>query len=296
MTSHLTRLLLAALPAFACTAPALGQDPPPMQVVIPLPDRDFDPTEVAVPWKVLTDAGVQVVFATEQGPDGPPPECDPRLLGHPLLRVLRLTARPANVALYRQMQASPALRAPIRWSEIDPARAAGLLLPGGHWKRGMRQYLEAPALQEKVLQFMQLDKPVAAICHGPLVLARTLDPASGASVLQGRRVTALTARLERSGYVLTKLVLGDYYRTYPQSVEDEVRAALGPTGTFERGPAPKLFYGADSAGHVTVDGNLVTARWPGDARSWAEAFLQLLRARAAESRAAGSLSGAVQGE
>jgi putative intracellular protease/amidase len=33
-------------------------------VLIPLPDRDFDVTEVAVPWRVLRDAEHQVVFAT----------------------------------------------------------------------------------------------------------------------------------------------------------------------------------------------------------------------------------------
>lgn len=36
-------------------------------VLVPLPDRDFDVTEVAVPWKILTMAGHHVVFATEHG-------------------------------------------------------------------------------------------------------------------------------------------------------------------------------------------------------------------------------------
>ena len=45
---------------------------------MPLPDRDFDVTEVAVPWKILTRAGHRVVFATERG-DGPP-AADPLLL------------------------------------------------------------------------------------------------------------------------------------------------------------------------------------------------------------------------
>jgi hypothetical protein len=31
-----------------------------MQVAMPLPDQDFDPTEVAVPWRLLTGAGHQV--------------------------------------------------------------------------------------------------------------------------------------------------------------------------------------------------------------------------------------------
>jgi putative intracellular protease/amidase len=49
-----------------------------VRVLIPLPDQDFDVTEVAVPWRVLRDAGHQVVFATEQG--GTVPAADPRLL------------------------------------------------------------------------------------------------------------------------------------------------------------------------------------------------------------------------
>jgi len=36
-------------------------------VLILTPDRDFDPTEVAVSWQVLRANGHQVVFATESG-------------------------------------------------------------------------------------------------------------------------------------------------------------------------------------------------------------------------------------
>ena len=38
-----------------------------MRVLVPLPDADFDTTEVAVPWRLLTEAGHEVVFATERG-------------------------------------------------------------------------------------------------------------------------------------------------------------------------------------------------------------------------------------
>ena len=44
-----------------------------VRVLIPLPDRDFDVTEVAVPWRVLCDAGHQVVFATERAGTVRPP-------------------------------------------------------------------------------------------------------------------------------------------------------------------------------------------------------------------------------
>ncbi|WP_260860445.1 type 1 glutamine amidotransferase domain-containing protein [Mycobacterium tilburgii] len=38
--------------------------------MVPLPDRDFDPTEVAVSWRVLTNGGHDVIFATESGTAG----------------------------------------------------------------------------------------------------------------------------------------------------------------------------------------------------------------------------------
>jgi ThiJ/PfpI family protein len=44
----------------------------------PLPDRDFDVTGVAVPWRLLREAGHQVDFATERA--GTVPAADPRLL------------------------------------------------------------------------------------------------------------------------------------------------------------------------------------------------------------------------
>jgi putative intracellular protease/amidase len=49
-----------------------------VRVLMPLPDRDFDVTEVAVPWRILRDAGHEVAFATEQA--GTTPAADPRLL------------------------------------------------------------------------------------------------------------------------------------------------------------------------------------------------------------------------
>ena len=47
------------------------------KVLMPLPDRDFDTTETAVPHRRLMDAGYEVVFTTENGDVA---ACDPRLL------------------------------------------------------------------------------------------------------------------------------------------------------------------------------------------------------------------------
>lgn len=35
------------------------------QVIIPLPDRDFDTTEVSIPWKHFVAAGLQVIFSSD---------------------------------------------------------------------------------------------------------------------------------------------------------------------------------------------------------------------------------------
>ncbi|MEV4316671.1 type 1 glutamine amidotransferase domain-containing protein [Actinocrispum sp. NPDC049592] len=243
------------------------------RVVVPLPDRDFDVTEVAVPWRVLTDAGHEVVFATQRG--GQAPEADPRLLTGVLFGQLGAEEEPKE--FYRSMTGDPGYRAPLRWAELKPADFAGLVLPGGH-APGMRQYLGAEELQRVVAEFWGLGRPVGAICHGPIVLARTLDPATGNSVLNGRTSTCLPKYLERTAYYLTAWRLGRYYRTYPAYVQDEVTAALGPAGRFVRGPrSTKRDTRQDSGpAFVVRDGNYLSARWPGDAYTFAAQFEGML--------------------
>lgn len=244
-------------------------------VLIPLPDHDFDVTEVSVPWKVLTRAGVDVVFATEEGKA---PECDPLLLTGVLFGQLGAEREP--VAFYRELEQAPAFRAPIAWRDIDPSKLDGLFLPGGHAK-GMRQYLASTLLQEKVAAFVATGRPTGAICHGVLVLARSQDPTTGRSVLHGRKTTCLPKYMERTAYFLTAWKLGKYYRTYPEYVEDEVRAALAAETDFERGPRTLTSRGTDQddqAAFVVEDGAYVSARWPGDAYAVAKRFLKQIEA------------------
>ena len=47
------------------------------RVLIPLPARDFDPSEAAVSWQVLSNAGHVITFAT---PDGQPAAADDMML------------------------------------------------------------------------------------------------------------------------------------------------------------------------------------------------------------------------
>lgn len=245
------------------------------RVWIPLPDRDFDVTEVSVPWKLLVEAGHEVVFATERG--GAAPSADPLLLSGVLFGQLGAEAEPK--AWYRELGQARAFRAPVTWRELVPAQFDALVLPGGH-AQGMRQYLESAELRDKVADFWDLSRPVGAICHGVLVLARTKDRATGKSVLARVRTTALPKYMERTAYMLTSWKLGSYYRTYPAYVEDEVRGALDvPDDQFERGPRTLIARGSrdnDAPAFTVQDGRYVSARWPGDAYLFAKQLIAQL--------------------
>ncbi len=237
-------------------------------VLMPLPDQDFDVTETAVPWKVLTRAGHRVIFATERG--GSPPACDPLLLTGVLFG--QLGAEPEPRAFYAEMSRSPEFQAPIAWDTMNVADFDALWLPGGH-APGMRQYLGHAGLQEQVRRFFALNRPVAAICHGVLVAAR-------AGVLAGRRTTCLPAYMELSGWAITAWKLGRYYRTYDQTVQSEVTAALARPEDFVLGPISLFSRDTDQderPAFVVEDGLYLSGRWPGDAYTLSKRLLTLLK-------------------
>ncbi len=155
------------------------------QVIIPLPDRDFDTTEVSIPWKHFVEAGLHVTFSTETGQMG---QTDPRLLTGVIFG--QLGAKPDALVAYRELEKNEAFRHPIPYESIDPQEYDLLLLPGGHAK-GMRQYLESKVVQHKALEFLKHNKVVGAICHGVLVLARAKcavwEKAHGADQTPGTR-------------------------------------------------------------------------------------------------------------
>jgi putative intracellular protease/amidase len=242
------------------------------RIVVPLPDRDFDVTEVAVPWKLLTEAGHDVVFATELGAT---PACDPLLITGVVFGALG--ARPEPIAFYREMETSSSFVKPVRWSELDPANFDALFLAGGH-APGMRQYLGSEVVQRFTTDFFATSKPIGAICHGVLVAARS-KRADGTSVLHGTRTTCLPKYMERSAYLATFWRRGKYYRTYPAYVEDEVTAALASPDHFERGPKTLSKRGTrddDTHAFVVEDGRYVSGRWPGDAYLIAKKLMERL--------------------
>jgi protease I len=244
-------------------------------ILFPIPSADFDPTETGVPWKTLSARGHTIRFTT---PDGRPGRADERVLTGkglgPLAPLLKADANGREA--YAEMQHSPEFLHPIVYSQARMADYAGLLLAGGH-APGMKPYLESPHLKALVAEAFAQGKAVAAICHGVLLAARA-QSADNRSVLFGRKTTALTRQMELTAWALTGPWLGNYYRTYPRTVQQEVTEALAAPGDFLVGP---LSIRRDrpqdlTPGFTVRDGNYLSARWPGDVHRFAEEFAGML--------------------
>lgn len=249
-----------------------ASQPSARRILAPLPDRDFDPTEIAIPWHVLTQAGHTVVFASESGQGAP--QADPKTLGGPIPKGLLVS--PEALERYRALEKDAAFQRPLRWEDIEPEAYDALLLAGGH-APGMRPYLESPVLQAKLAAFWALGRPVGAICHGVLALARTKG-SDGRSVLYERRTTALTKLMEFGAYSMTFLRNGRHYRTYDAYLADEVRSLLRDPSQFERGPLVLGGTPRPEAGFVVEDDNYLSARFPGDAWVFAQRLLAKVEA------------------
>lgn len=282
-------------------------------ILIPIPDRDFDPTEVAVSWWVLTQSGHRVIFATETGTPG---EADDimvtgrgldiwsalPLLGAIPLIGLTLRANKAGRIAYRDMVRSNEFQHPIAWAQATLDGVDALLLPGGHRARGMRSYIDSDILHRLVVDAFARGLVVAAICHGVLLAARSVAPETGRSVLYGRRTTALTWAMERSAWRLTRFTRfwdRDYYRTYTEepgqpngymSVQAEVTRALEDPTDFRDVARGSPHWRLKTSGmardtptdsrpaFVVDDGDYVSARWPGDTHTFATVLSQKLNA------------------
>lgn len=252
---------------------------PGRRVLIPLPDSGFDPTEASVPWLALREAGHEVVFAT---PSGAKPAADPRMVSGeglgPWRAVLRADAR--GRAAYARLAEASEFATPLAYADPRLSSAESwdaLVLPGGHDK-SMRPYLESERVQRLTADFFAREKPVAAICHGVLVVARSRDARTGRPLLRGRKTTSLLRSQELLAWNMTRLWLGAYYRTYPEPVEDEVRRSQEGAGEFLPGPRPLR---RDAPGHlgrgfVVRDGAYLSARWPGDAHRFAAQLAAML--------------------
>ncbi|WP_203135953.1 type 1 glutamine amidotransferase domain-containing protein [Microbacterium sp. JZ31] len=195
--------------------------------------------ELLTPYRLLTEAGHDVVFAS---PDGVPPVADEgSLTGDD-------KARDAIAAI-------PDLQSPRRLDEVDLAEIDAVFYPGGH---GPMEDLAVDATSGALLaDALEADKPVALVCHGlaALLAARRTD---GTLVAAGRTVTAFTDEEERQGGLAEKA---------PWLLETTLREQGVTVDTAE-----------PWADHLVEDGNLVSGQNPQSSASVARALLRRLEA------------------
>lgn len=281
-------------------------------VVITLPAYGFDPTEAAGTWFTLKKANIDVQFATPHGNKAIPDEKMVTgegldlwgwIPGFKKLRLIGLILR-ANAEARKHlllMLDDKAFNSPINYESIDVANIDGLVFPGGHDKR-IRPFLESDILHKKIdAAFTRIKNkqhlPIAGICHGVLTIARSKQK-NGLSVLSEKRITALPWDFENKAWQLNKIFRfwdPNYYRTYLEkqneptgywSVEHEIRRFLKnseqfilPDQSITNSAKKNSGMHRDSLNNalpawVVVDGNLVTARWPGDVYTFASIFAE----------------------
>lgn len=249
------------------------------KIIIPLPNKDFDPSEVAIPWQLLRLNGFTVFFAT---PDGKAASADPMMLSGegldvwgwiPVLKKIRLIglllrANKAARIAHQTLVNDDNFQNPCSYAELSIKKYDGLILPGGH-AQGIKPYLENKILQAFVVDFFEdmsfnntaQHKPIAAVCHGVLVAARAISPTTQKSVLYSKKTTALTWTLESAAWSLTKYFARfwdkNYYRTYVESVneskgfwgvEQEIKRYLESDDDFLDVPKGEIDYAIKTSG------------------------------------------------
>jgi putative intracellular protease/amidase len=199
--------------------------------------------ELAAPYFVFRDAGVNVTLASPKG--GQPP-LDPKS-NEPQFQT------DDTRRFEMDADAMKALASTQKLSDIDQADYDSVFFPGGHgplWD--LTNDRHALSLLEAM---MAAGKPVALVCHAPGILSNVKAP-DGEPIAKDRSVTGFTDSEE----AVVQLV-----DVVPYLVEDALRAQ-----------GANFLAAADFSVHVIQDGLLVTGQNPPSSRATARALLDAL--------------------
>jgi putative intracellular protease/amidase len=203
--------------------------------------------ELAAPYFVFFDAGVDITLASPKG-------------GRPPLDPASDQPDAASAATRRfkdDPAAQSALDTTVRLDTISAADFDAVFYPGGHGP--LWDLAQDPKSVALIQDTLAMGKPVVAVCHAPGVL-RNVKSADGRSLVSGKAVTGFANTEERA------VGLSD---TVPFLVEDMLAAAGG-----------KYSKAADWQVHVVSDGLLITGQNPASSGPAAQALLDKLRLHA----------------
>jgi putative intracellular protease/amidase len=140
--------------------------------------------EAAHPWRVFTDAGYTVEFASVAGGEPPVDGAD---LSDPV---------------QKQFTEQVSLKQTPTFAGLDPAGYDAVLFAGGHG--AMWDFPSDPALAGFARALYERGGVVAAVCHGPAALIG-LTLSDGTPLVAGKRVAAFTDS-EENAVGLTEVV------------------------------------------------------------------------------------------
>lgn len=200
--------------------------------------------ELAAPYYVFIDAGAEVTLASPQG--GRPP-ADPRS-----------DAEDSKTGATRRFKGDENAQAKLarthRLAEVEASDYDAVFFPGGHGP--LWDLVSDPHCIGLIEHFWSDGKPVAAVCHGPVVLMHAED-GNGDPIVKGRDVTGFSNSEEQA------VELAD---VVPVSVEDMLKKRGGNYAKNQ-----------DFAVFVRRDGKLVTGQNPASSQAVAERLLEALR-------------------
>lgn len=200
--------------------------------------------ELAAPYYTFIDAGADVTLAS---PAGGQPPLDPKSNEPDAQTETTKRFEADDVAMQ-------ALANTHKLSDVLNQNFDAVFYPGGHgplWDLANDQ--NSISLIEQTLQ---VNKPVALVCHAPGVL-RDVKNAEGRPIVEGKSVTGFS-NTEEDGVGLTDIV--------PFLVEDTLKEKGGQYSKAE-----------DWQVYVQQDGLLITGQNPASSAATAEALLKLLK-------------------
>ena len=199
--------------------------------------------EFAALYYVLKDAGALIKLAS---PKGAQPPLDPK-------SDLPENQTESTKRFLADSSAQLELANTTKLADVSANDFDAIFFPGGHGP--MWDLPDNPASIVLIEDFVEADKPVAAVCHAPVALINVRD-SNGEFLVKGKNVTGFSNNEEKA-VGLTDVV--------PFLLEDVFKER---GGLFSKE--------ADWTPYIQVDGKLVTGQNPASSETVAEALLKLL--------------------
>ena len=199
--------------------------------------------ELAAPYYTFKDAGVELTLASPKG--GQPP-LDPKS-DDPAAQT-DATRRFKDDAFANEQLANTA-----KLSEVSAVDYDAIFYPGGHGP--LWDLVSDQSSIGLIEDFWSAEKPVASVCHAPIVLVNARD-SSGELIVKDREVTGFT-NSEEDAVGLTEIV--------PMLVEDTM-TRLGA----------KYSKAGDWEVYTRQDGNLITGQNPASSEQVAKLVLKTI--------------------